>query len=121
FLLAKVTRTLSANELLSGTNELVASDACLLPPLETKPSHYHSRDGDNRDTPPGDTYENAALVNFVHHQTQEQMKAALREVRSQFGKKYPLTIDGEKVTTGKWMASLNPSAPNEIVGSVAEA
>ena len=38
-----------------------------------------------------------------------------------FGKKFPLVIDGEKVTTGKWMASLNPSAPNEIVGEVAEA
>ena len=61
------------------------------------------------DTPPGDTYENAPLVNFVHRQTQEQMRTALREVRGRFGKKYPLVIDGEKVTTGKWMSSLNPS------------
>ena len=82
---------------------------------------WHSADGFTIDTPPGDTYENAPMVNFVHRQTQEQMKTALREVRGRFGKKYPLTIDGEKVTTGKWMASLNPSAPNEIVGEVAEA
>ena len=49
------------------------------------------------------------------------MRAALREARGRFGRKYPLVIDGEKVTTGKWMSSLNPSAPNEIVGEVAEA
>ena len=30
-------------------------------------------------------------------------------------------IDGEKVTTGKWMRSLNPSLPNEVVGEIAEA
>ncbi len=67
------------------------------------------------------SYENAPLLNFVHHQTQEQMKTALREVRGRFGREYPLTIDGEKVATGNWMPSLNPSAPNEIVGRVAEA
>ena len=49
------------------------------------------------------------------------MRTALRAARGQFGKKYPLVINGEKITTGKWMASLNPSAPNEIVGEVAEA
>ena len=49
------------------------------------------------------------------------MKAALREVRGRFGREYPLLIDGEKVTTGKWMESVNPSQPNEIVGRVAEA
>jgi RHH-type proline utilization regulon transcriptional repressor/proline dehydrogenase/delta 1-pyrroline-5-carboxylate dehydrogenase len=49
------------------------------------------------------------------------MRAALRQARSGFGKKYPLVIDGEKVTTGKWMKSLNPSAPNEVVGEIAEA
>ena len=49
------------------------------------------------------------------------MRTALRAARGQFGKRFPLVIGGEKVTTGKWMASLNPSAPNEIVGEVAEA
>ena len=49
-----------------------------------EPSQYHSANGVTVDTPPGDTYENAPLVNFVHRQTQEQMKTALREVRSAF-------------------------------------
>jgi RHH-type transcriptional regulator, proline utilization regulon repressor / proline dehydrogenase / delta 1-pyrroline-5-carboxylate dehydrogenase len=79
------------------------------------------RNGDSRDTPPGDTYENAPLVNFVHQETQEKMLSALRDVRARLGTQYPLVINGQKITTGKWMASLNPSRPDEVVGSVAEA
>ncbi len=89
--------------------------------LDLEADHEHqSRNGFSRETPPGDSYENAPLVNFVHRQSQEQMRMALREVRGRFGKKYPLVIGGQKVTTGKWMPSVNPSAPDEIVGSVAE-
>jgi RHH-type proline utilization regulon transcriptional repressor/proline dehydrogenase/delta 1-pyrroline-5-carboxylate dehydrogenase len=121
FLRAKFSENLSPEKLLRDPNGLIMTDARLQPPLETEPSHYaHSANGD-RDTPPGDSYENAPLVNFVHQQTQEQMRAALRDARANFGKQYPLTIGGEKVTTGKWMASVNPSAPNEIVGQVADA
>lgn len=80
-----------------------------------------SRNGATEATPPGDSYENAPLVNFVHRQSQEQMRTALREVRARFGQQYPLVINGEKVTTGKWTPSLNPSKPSEIVGYAAEA
>ncbi|HSH40026.1 MAG TPA: proline dehydrogenase family protein [Chthoniobacterales bacterium] len=80
-----------------------------------------SRNGHSRQSPPGDTYENAPLVNFVHKQTQEQMFTALREVRARLGQQYPLVINGQKITTGKWMPSINPSNPSEVVGSVAEA
>ncbi len=118
FLRAKFSDNQSAAQLLRDPNELITSES---EPLEMQSSHYHSADGFSVATPPGDTYENASMVNFVHRQTQEQMKTALREVRTRFGRQYPLTIAGEKVTTGKWMPSVNPSAPNEIVGSVAEA
>ncbi len=78
-------------------------------------------DGASRDIPPEDTYENASLVNFVYKENQEQMRVALRQVRAQFGKKYPLIIDAEKIWTGKTIASINPSSPEEIVGHVTEA
>jgi RHH-type transcriptional regulator, proline utilization regulon repressor / proline dehydrogenase / delta 1-pyrroline-5-carboxylate dehydrogenase len=120
FLRAKFSENQSAAQLLRDPNELITGEARALPRFEMEPSQYHSANGD-RETAPGDTYENAPLANFVHRQTQEQMRTALREARGRFGKKYPLVIGGEKVTTGKWMASLNPSAPNEIVGEVAEA
>jgi RHH-type proline utilization regulon transcriptional repressor/proline dehydrogenase/delta 1-pyrroline-5-carboxylate dehydrogenase len=121
FLRAKFAENLSAAQLLRDPNELITSSARMLPPVEPEASHYHSSNGADRETPPGDSYENAPLVNFVHRQTQEQMRTALRAARQGFGRKYPLVINGEKVTTGKWMRSLNPSAPNEIVGEVAEA
>jgi len=73
------------------------------------------------ETPPGHTYENASLVNFVHRESQDKMQAALSHVRARLGKDYPLVIDGDKVRTGKTIASINPSAPEEIVGNVAEA
>src|ERR1700745_2650714 len=78
FLRAKFSENLSAAQLLRDPNDLVTTGARILPPLEREPSHYHSANGD-RETPPGDTYENAPLVNFVHRQNQERMRAALQE------------------------------------------
>src|SRR5438128_269705 len=66
--------------------------------------------------PPGDVYKNSPLVNFVYKESQEQMQAALRDVRNRFGRKFPLVINGEKIWTDKLTPSVNPSAPNEIVG-----
>jgi RHH-type proline utilization regulon transcriptional repressor/proline dehydrogenase/delta 1-pyrroline-5-carboxylate dehydrogenase len=79
------------------------------------------RNGSSRDTPAGDIYQNAPLINFVHRQSQEQMQAALRQVRSRFGQKYPLVINGRKLFTEKFLPSVNPSTPDEVVGFVAEA
>src|SRR5439155_1970159 len=52
---------------------------------------------------------------------QEKMRAALREQRNQFGRKVPLTINGEKIWTDKMFSSVNPSQPDQIVGYAAEA
>jgi len=71
--------------------------------------------------PPGETYENAPLTNFAYPENQEKMRTALREVRERFGREYSLVINGEKVFTGKTIPSLNPSAPDQVVGNVAEA
>src|SRR5205807_2175703 len=60
-------------------------------------------------------------TNFVYPEAQEKMRAALREVRARFGQKYPIVIDGKEVWTDKLLPSLNPSAPDQIVGLVAEA
>ncbi len=109
FLRAKFSDNQSAAQLLRDPNELITTEK----PAKLQPKQEQSAAGAG--------YENAPAVNFVHPQTQEQMRTALREARGRFGKKYPLVIGGEKVTTGKWMASLNPSAPSEIVGEVAEA
>ena len=109
FLRAKFSDNQSAAQLLRDPDELITREK----PTKMQPKQEQSADGA--------AYKNAPAVNFVHLQTQEQMRTALRAARGQFGKRFPLVIGGEKVTTGKWMASLNPSAPNEIVGEVAEA
>src|SRR5438067_537919 len=78
------------------------------------------RNGATADVPPGGTYKNASLTNFVYPESQEKMRTALRKVRARFGQKHPLVIDGKEVWTDKLLPSLNPSAPDQIVGLVAE-
>src|SRR5438105_10803042 len=55
------------------------------------PGKFRQRSADriSLETPPGDTYQNSPLVNFVFPENQERMRAALVQVRSQFGKQYP--------------------------------
>src|SRR5205807_6453620 len=72
-------------------------------------------------TQPGAPYENAPLTNFALPENQEKMRSALREQRKQFGRKVPLTINGEKIWTDKMFSSVNPSQPDQIVGYAAEA
>ncbi|MEP7071099.1 MAG: proline dehydrogenase family protein [Verrucomicrobiota bacterium] len=89
--------------------------------LAPGPAPAESNGALQRENLPGVGFENTSLVNFVHPEAQEKMRAALREVRGRLGKKYPLTIGGEKVWTDKFLPSLNPSNPDEVVGHVAEA
>lgn len=49
------------------------------------------------------------------------MQAALASVKSGFGKKYPLIIDGERIFTGKTIPSVNPSNPADVVGDISAA
>jgi RHH-type proline utilization regulon transcriptional repressor/proline dehydrogenase/delta 1-pyrroline-5-carboxylate dehydrogenase len=70
---------------------------------------------------PVGVYENSPLVNFAYKDSQDKMQSALCEVRKRFGEKYPLIIGGEKVWTDELTPSVNPSAPDEIVGYGSEA
>jgi RHH-type proline utilization regulon transcriptional repressor/proline dehydrogenase/delta 1-pyrroline-5-carboxylate dehydrogenase len=121
FLRAKFSENVSAQELLRDPSDLVPESANGAEDFEISGEDRQSGDGASLDMPSGDTYENAPLVNFVYPENQERMRAALSHVRPQLGQKYPLVIDGEKVWTDKTIASINPSAPDEVVGHVAEA
>ena len=124
FLRAKFSENVSAAALLRDpaelADEMTRRVSHELSSASNNGSEY-SRNGASLETPPGDTYQNAPSVNFVHQRSQEQLRAALREVRERFGLKYPLIIDGKRVWTDKLMPSLNPSAPEEIVGFATEA
>ena len=124
FLRAKFSENVSAEELLRDPNELIKRDGAapwsgpLAPAAMEQP---HRENDASLQGPSGDIYENSPLVNFVYKENQEKMRNALHEVRKRFGEKYPLVIGGEKVWTDQLTPSVNPSAPDEIVGYGSEA
>src|SRR5204862_3334979 len=103
FLRAKFSEKVSEDELLRNPADLISQGPNGARHVEV------SGDGASLDTPSGDTYENAPLVNFVYEQNQDRMQEALTHVRTQLGQKYPLVIDGQRVWTDKTIASINPS------------
>src|SRR6476620_9198942 len=113
FLRAKFAENVPTEELLRDPRELVGR-LCQTPPDAGKK-------GASLDIAPGDVYRNSPLVNFAYKDSQDKMQSALREVRKRFGEKYPLVIGGEKVWTDELTPSVNPSAPDEIVGYGSEA
>jgi RHH-type proline utilization regulon transcriptional repressor/proline dehydrogenase/delta 1-pyrroline-5-carboxylate dehydrogenase len=115
FLRAKFSENVSEDELLRDPADIISQGPNGARHVEV------SGDGASLDTPPGDTYENAPLMNFVYEQNQDRMQEALARVRTQLGRKYPLVINGERVWTDKTIASINPSSPDDVVGHVAEA
>lgn len=127
FLKAKFSDKASATQLLRDPKSLISATPTAstersqsVAPVDSSPA-TQSRNGATLDTPPGDSYENAPLVNFVHPISQEKMYTALREVRGRLGLEYPIVIDGKKIWTQSLINSINPSSPKQVVGAVAEA
>src|SRR5438874_6433869 len=128
FLRAKFAENVSAKELLRDPNELLRQsrngppDSTVTTTMTTTAMQDRQvTRGVSRETLAGDTYENAPLTNFAYPENQEKMRAALRDVRARLGREYQLVINGEKISTGKTIASINPSTPEQVVGAVAEA
>jgi RHH-type transcriptional regulator, proline utilization regulon repressor / proline dehydrogenase / delta 1-pyrroline-5-carboxylate dehydrogenase len=118
FLRAKFSENVPAEELLRDPREILrGSRNGVLPPSNATINMTTT----TYKTQPGAPYENASLTNFALPENQEKMRAALREQRKQFGRKVPLTINGEKIWTDKMFSSVNPSQPDQIVGYAAEA
>src|SRR5437016_9145719 len=118
FLRAKFSDNVPAVELLRNPREILhRSRNGVLPPLNSTINMTKNTPKTQSDAP----YDNAPLTNFALPENQEKMRAALREQRKQFGRKVPLTINGEKIWTDKMFSSVNPSQPDQIVGYAAEA
>ncbi len=60
-------------------------------------------------------------VDFTQEGPRSQMLAALEEVRGQLGKRYPLWIDGQAVTSSKVFKSFSPAVGDRVVGEVDKA
>jgi 1-pyrroline-5-carboxylate dehydrogenase len=66
-------------------------------------------------------YVNEPLTDFNDRTNKADFEKALALTKKQCGKKYPLWINGEEITTRKWIKSINPSDHKEVVGQVAKA
>jgi RHH-type proline utilization regulon transcriptional repressor/proline dehydrogenase/delta 1-pyrroline-5-carboxylate dehydrogenase len=117
FLKAKFSDNAGPEQLLRDPRSLLTKQ---LRPGSSTPA-TPGRNGQSLDTPPGDTYENSPLVNFVHERSRERMRSAVSEMRPRLGQKYPLVINGKKLWTDNLIDSINPSKPTQVVGAVAEA
>jgi RHH-type proline utilization regulon transcriptional repressor/proline dehydrogenase/delta 1-pyrroline-5-carboxylate dehydrogenase len=118
FLRAKFSENVSAEELLRDPCEILRHSRNGVVPTSNATTNMTKT---TPKTQTGAPYENAPLTNFALPENQEKMRAALREQRKQFGRKVPLTINGEKIWTDKKFSSVNPSQPDQIVGYAAEA
>jgi RHH-type transcriptional regulator, proline utilization regulon repressor / proline dehydrogenase / delta 1-pyrroline-5-carboxylate dehydrogenase len=120
FLRAKFAENVSANELLRDPTDLIKpAVAGISDPGGIAPGI--GKNSTSLDIAPANVYRNSPLVNFAYKDSQEKMQGALREVRKRFGEKYPLVIGGEKIWTDQLTPSVNPSAPEQIVGYGSEA
>ena len=67
-------------------------------------------------TPTLSEFRNEAYTDFSQPANRQGMEAALRKVRSELGREYPLRIGGELISTGDLLRSVNPSKTAEVVG-----
>ncbi|MFV9511452.1 L-glutamate gamma-semialdehyde dehydrogenase [Tepidibacillus sp. LV47] len=61
------------------------------------------------------------LTDFSKEENKHAFRQALEQVKSQFGKEYPLIINGERIYTEKKIVSYNPAKKDEVIGIVSKA
>jgi 1-pyrroline-5-carboxylate dehydrogenase len=61
-------------------------------------------------------FRNEPYADFSQPANRQAMERALAQVRSAFGREYPLRIGAERISTGDKLASVNPSSTSEVVG-----
>jgi 1-pyrroline-5-carboxylate dehydrogenase len=61
-------------------------------------------------------FKNEALTDFSSAKNKRAMESALKKVRSQLGKEYPLIIGGRRRTLRSRFTSVDPSDPGRVVG-----
>ena len=61
-------------------------------------------------------FRNEPVTDFSQPANRQAMEAALKKVRSEFGREYPLHIGQESISTGDKLTSVNPSNSAEVVG-----
>src|SRR6266404_5193495 len=66
-------------------------------------------------------FTNEPFVDFSKPENRAAMEAALKKVAGEFGRDYPMYIDGKEVKTAEKIKSTNPSHPSQVIGVVQSA
>jgi 1-pyrroline-5-carboxylate dehydrogenase len=61
-------------------------------------------------------FTNEPFIDFSRPENRKRMEDALKKVKSEFGREYPMWIAGQKVITPEKRNSTNPSRPTEVIG-----
>jgi RHH-type transcriptional regulator, proline utilization regulon repressor / proline dehydrogenase / delta 1-pyrroline-5-carboxylate dehydrogenase len=64
-------------------------------------------------------FRNQPHLDFSRDESRAAYAAALVAVRAGFGRHYPLRIGGRDIETARTLDSVNPAAPDEVIGTVA--
>ena len=65
-------------------------------------------------------FRNEPFIDFSQPDNRKAMEEALVQVKGMFGREYPLTIGGQRITTTEKIQSHNPSHPDQVVGNISE-
>ncbi|NCD26171.1 MAG: L-glutamate gamma-semialdehyde dehydrogenase, partial [Deltaproteobacteria bacterium] len=71
-------------------------------------------------TGPG-RFENEPFADFTQASVREAFILAVKNVRAQLGREYPLVIGGQEVRTADTLTSVNPANPGEVIGTICQA
>src|SRR5437773_12150032 len=66
-------------------------------------------------------FTNEPFIDFTKPENRPRMEEALKKVKAEFGREYPMWLNGKKVTTTEKRTSTNPSHPMAISGVVQNA
>lgn len=64
---------------------------------------------------------NEPFTSFLVPENRKQMEKAIAQISKELGNEIPLIIGGNRIKTGKWITSRNPSKKSEVVGFAASA
>jgi RHH-type proline utilization regulon transcriptional repressor/proline dehydrogenase/delta 1-pyrroline-5-carboxylate dehydrogenase len=100
--------------------ELVSAEKLLMNPLDHRTkTDGRAAAGHPASYPLSATFVNEPPTDFGREANRQAMRDALASTERQWDATYPLFIDGQEVTSGQWLSSVNPSHNAHLVGRVA--
>ncbi len=66
-------------------------------------------------------YRPEPLTDFHNQLEESRLQEALQKVHAQLGQEYPLLLGGQTIKTLRQIVSVNPSEPDQVIGSVSQA